>query len=52
MPEAWRGLRDAELCAAAGMEGCKFVHNSGFIGGHETRDGALAMAQKALEMAP
>ena len=50
LPAAWRGLRDAELDAAAGAEphgvepGCVFVHAAGFIGGHETREGALAMA--------
>ena len=48
LPEAWRGLRDAALCATAGIEGCCFVHNAGFIGGHKTRDGALAMAAAAL----
>ena len=29
LPAAWRGLRDADLCAAVGMDGCKFVHNAG-----------------------
>jgi uncharacterized UPF0160 family protein len=48
LPEAWRGLRDAALCATAGIEGCCFVHNAGFIGGNKTRDGALAMAAAAL----
>jgi uncharacterized UPF0160 family protein len=46
--EAWRGLRDAELSEASGIPGCKFVHASGFIGGHETYEGALAMALKTL----
>lgn len=48
LPEAWRGLRDAVLCKEAGMEGCCFVHAAGFIGGHKTREGALAMAKAAL----
>lgn len=46
--ELWRGLRDAELCAASGIEGSKFVHNSGFIGGNDTFEGALAMATQTL----
>ena len=44
LPEAWRGLRDAALTEASGIEGAKFVHASGFIGGNATYDGALAMA--------
>ncbi len=48
LPEAWRGLRDAELDAAAGIEGCVFVHRAGFIGGHRTREGAVKMATQAL----
>jgi len=51
LPEAWRGLRDAALSSALGLDGCIFVHAGGFIGGHEHRDGALAMANMALEVA-
>lgn len=47
--EPWRGLRDAELTAASGIDGCKFCHASGFIGGNATYDGALAMALKTIE---
>ena len=47
--EPWRGLRDDALTAAAAIDGCKFVHASGFIGGNATRDGALAMALKTIE---
>ncbi|KAJ2656797.1 hypothetical protein IWW48_004823 [Coemansia sp. RSA 1200] len=50
LPEAWRGVRDNELSERAGIEGCIFVHQSGFIGGNKTRDGALALARKALTM--
>lgn len=49
LPEAWRGLRDAELDVAAGIEGCTFVHRSGFIGGNRTFEGAKAMARKAVQ---
>ncbi|KAJ1667703.1 hypothetical protein IW140_001239 [Coemansia sp. RSA 1813] len=50
LPEAWRGIRDDELSERSGIEGCIFVHQSGFIGGNKTRDGALALARKALTM--
>lgn len=51
LPVPWRGLRDAELSAAACLPGCVFVHASGFIGGHETLEGALEMARRALAFA-
>nr|CCC95830.1 unnamed protein product [Trypanosoma congolense IL3000] len=47
----WRGLRDAELSEASGVDGGVFVHVSGFIGGNKTYEGALAMATKALTTA-
>lgn len=50
LPEAWRGLRDDTLSAASGIEGCVFVHASGFIGGNKTKEGALKLARAALEM--
>lgn len=50
LPELWRGLRDAELDAAAGIHGCTFVHRSGFIGGNRTFEGAKAMALKAIQL--
>lgn len=49
LPAELRGLRDAELSAASGIDGCVFVHAGGFIGGNKTRDGALAMAKAALD---
>ena len=42
--EPWRGLRDADLDAVTGIPGGKFIHASGFIGGHTTYDGALKFA--------
>ncbi|KAJ2787893.1 hypothetical protein GGI15_000312 [Coemansia interrupta] len=50
LPEAWRGLRDDELSERSGIEGCIFIHQSGFIGGNKTRDGALELARKAMTM--
>jgi len=49
LPDKWKGLRDEELSKVAGIDGCVFIHASGFIGGNKTGAGALAMAVKALE---
>jgi len=51
LPQAWRGVRDAELSKVSGIDCCVFVHAGGFIGGNTTEDGALKMAIKALEIA-
>lgn len=48
LPEPWRGVRDQKLSDLTGIEGCVFVHAGGFIGGNMSRDGALAMALKAI----
>ncbi|EIN13719.1 metal-dependent protein hydrolase [Punctularia strigosozonata HHB-11173 SS5] len=50
LPQAWRGLRDEELSKASGVEGCIFVHASGFIGGAQTQEGALKLAKLALTL--
>ncbi|XP_070565461.1 MYG1 protein C27H6.8-like [Ptychodera flava] len=49
--EEWRGIRDDKLSELSGIDGCIFVHASGFIGGNKTREGALQMARKTLENA-
>lgn len=49
--EEWRGMRDEALVKISGIPGSIFVHASGFIGGNETMEGALDMAQKTLEKA-
>ncbi|KAL6056301.1 UPF0160 protein MYG1, mitochondrial [Balamuthia mandrillaris] len=51
LPEEWRGLRDDALSQAAGVEGCIFIHATGFIGGAKTKEGVIALAQKALSIA-
>lgn len=59
LPESWRGVRDEDLDSVLAAEsekagqasippGAIFVHASGFIGGHKTKDGALAMAIRSL----
>ncbi|XP_005869246.1 PREDICTED: UPF0160 protein MYG1, mitochondrial isoform X3 [Myotis brandtii] len=52
LPESWRGLRDEALDQVSGIPGCIFVHASGFIGGHRTREGALSMARATLAQRP
>ena len=49
LKEEWRGLRDEELSKASQIDGCIFVHSSGFIGGNDSREGVLQMAVKTLE---
>eukprot|EP00485_Elphidium_margaritaceum_P003018 CAMPEP_0202706082 /NCGR_PEP_ID=MMETSP1385-20130828/18558_1 /ASSEMBLY_ACC=CAM_ASM_000861 /TAXON_ID=933848 /ORGANISM="Elphidium margaritaceum" /LENGTH=394 /DNA_ID=CAMNT_0049364469 /DNA_START=108 /DNA_END=1292 /DNA_ORIENTATION=- len=49
LPNPWRGKRDTELSELCGVDGCVFVHSSGFIGGNKTYDGALKMAELALQ---
>ncbi|EDK41758.2 hypothetical protein PGUG_05856 [Meyerozyma guilliermondii ATCC 6260] len=46
--EPWRGLRDEELSEKAGVPGCIFVHAAGFIGGANTYEGVLKLAQLSL----
>lgn len=48
LPADWRGLRDDELSRKSGIDGCIFVHASGFIGGNRTLEGALEMARRAI----
>lgn len=50
LPNQWRGVRDEELSRVAGIPGCVFVHMSGFIGGNQSYEGALAMAKAALKL--
>lgn len=50
LPEKWRGVREKALDELTGVPGGVFVHASGFIGGNETREGALEMARRAVEL--
>ncbi len=45
LPQAWAGLRDAELAAASGVADAVFVHVRRFVGAARSREGALAMAR-------
>ncbi len=48
LPEAWAGLRDAELAAACGVPDMVFVHARRFVCAVRSREGALAMARGAI----
>ncbi|CAN1177940.1 MYG1 protein [Linum perenne] len=50
LPAEWRGFRDEELSKQSGIPACVFVHMSGFIGGNQSYEGALAMAKAALKL--
>jgi uncharacterized UPF0160 family protein len=48
LPEAWAGLRDAELAAVTGVPDATFCHNGRFIAAAKSYEGAYAMALQAL----
>lgn len=50
LPESWRGLANEVLSQTTGIPDCVFVHATGFIGGHKTKEGAMAMAELARKM--
>ncbi|CAH0550553.1 unnamed protein product [Brassicogethes aeneus] len=45
----WRGVRDEVLSKVSGVDGSIFCHATGFIGGNQTKEGALQMAIKSLQ---
>jgi uncharacterized UPF0160 family protein len=49
LPEAWAGLRGADLGAASGVPDAVFVHARRFVGAARSREGATAMARRAIE---
>ena len=50
LPEAWAGLPAAELAAQSGVADAVFVHLRRFVGAAGSREGARAMARRALEI--
>ena len=49
LPETWAGLRDADLARVSGVPDAVFCHNARFLAVAKTKQGALALVQKALE---
>lgn len=47
-PKTWVGLRDLELVKVSGVPDATFCHNGRFMAVARSREGALALAQKAL----
>jgi len=48
LPEAWAGLRDADLAAVTGVPDAGFCHNGRFIASAKSYEGIRAMAALAL----
>ena len=48
LPEAWRGRTGEELAAATGVPDAIFCHNTGFIAVAKSKEGALRLAELAL----
>jgi uncharacterized UPF0160 family protein len=48
LPEAWRGLSDAPLQEASGVGDAVFCHPAGFYASARSREGILALAERAL----
>jgi uncharacterized UPF0160 family protein len=49
LPKAWRGRRDGELAKICGVADAVFCHSSGFLGGANSKEGAIKMAYLAIE---
>ncbi|KAM0681184.1 hypothetical protein GINT2_000378 [Glugoides intestinalis] len=45
----WRGYSGNELEKISGIEGCIFVHATGFTGGNKTLEGAMEMCKRSLK---
>lgn len=48
-PVEWAGLSDAELARVSGVPDAVFCHNNRFLAVAKSREGALALARKAIE---
>lgn len=51
LPAAWAGLRDEALAAVSGVPDAVFVHARQFVGAARSREGAMAMARRAIALA-
>ncbi len=48
LPEAWAGLRDGDLAKVTGVPDATFCHNGLFLAVAKSKEGAIALAEKAL----
>lgn len=51
LPEAWAGLEREALAASSGVPDAVFVHVRRFVGAAASREGAIALARRALMLA-
>jgi len=49
LPDAWAGLRDAELASVTGVADAAFCHPARFVCGATSREGALRLAMLAVQ---
>ena len=49
-PTSWAGLREAELERVSGVEGALFCHRKLFLAVAQTKDSAIKLAKKAIEL--
>ncbi|MGL5314978.1 MAG: MYG1 family protein [Peptostreptococcaceae bacterium] len=49
LPKSWGGKRDEELSQLTGIKECIFCHPALFICGNQTKEGAIAMAEIAVQ---
>lgn len=49
-PKAWRGKNGEDLAKVTGVSDAKFCHNGGFLAVAASKEGALALVYKALEI--
>lgn len=49
LPAAWAGLRNQDLAAVTGVKDAVFCHNNLFIAGAGSMDGAIRLAQGAVD---
>lgn len=48
LPQSWAGLRDGEMAKVSGVPDAVFCHNARFLAVAKSKEGAVALAQKAL----
>jgi uncharacterized UPF0160 family protein len=48
LPESWAGLRDQDLANVSGVPDAVFCHNGRWLAVAKSKEGAIALAQKAL----
>ncbi|MFA6158915.1 MAG: MYG1 family protein [Candidatus Paceibacterota bacterium] len=49
-PAEWAGLSDADLARVSGVPDATFCHNKRFLAVAKSREGALALARKAIDL--